>query len=528
MEIRVLGHRLGVRDDDGAPIVISRRQVRELLCVLAIERGALVSAARLAELLWDPEDAHRTRGPKQVIYNARRVLPADRLRSKDGGYRLHLTDADYLDLSEFQQLTDQARSVHGTAPETAVELYRRALDLGGTAPLGDLPQTTGMEPIRQSLLGGLLDAREELAEALLRLHKFREVIDSVTLWLMEHPYSEHLVGLLMLAHYRSGRTAEALRVYREFLTLLGPRAKPGGWLNGVAVQISENRDDDWGPRPVHLATDEHRLTGGIDTTTPSPARVYDVLLGGKDNFAVDHEAAGRLTKRFPFAPQTARVNRAWVIRVVRFLLQAGVRQFIDLGSGLPTLENVHDVAQRKAPGSPVVYVDSDPLVCIYGRALLQQNQKVAMIEANAARPQEILEDPATQRLIDFDQPVAILLATVLHFISDRDDPSAAVRAYVEALPPGGYLAISHCTVPAERAEQAQAQTAPDIWGGSGIHPRDHDVIARYFDGLTLMEPGRLVDAPDWHPELAIDKVEKGLGNYWVGVGRKDTAPLTGA
>ncbi|TDD67151.1 hypothetical protein E1293_38335 [Actinomadura darangshiensis] len=524
MELRILGHRLVVKDDAGTSIVMSRGQVRELLCALAIGSGSVVSTSVLIEQLWEQSGGDPTKGLKQAVYNARQLLPKGRLRTEEGGYRLHLVETDFFDLIEFRRLTDEARAVRDTAPQNAVALYQHALSLWGTPPLGDLPQAVGMEPQRQSLLGELQDAREELAEALLQVNDFREVVTLAARWLFEDPFNEHLRGLLMLAHNSAGRKGEALRTYRDGIALLGSDARPGGWLEGVAAQITENRPStSWKPRPVWLASEAQRQVGGIDTTVPSPARIYDCLLGGKDNFAVDREAATIMAQAYPPTVQVARVNRAFVIRAVRYLAkEAGIRQFIDVGTGLPTMENVHEVARRVGPDARVLYVDHDPIVCAYGRALLATDDNVDLIQADVRHPQDILEHPTTRRLIDVGQPLAILVAAVMHFVPDEDDPRAIVTAYSQALPPGGYLVISHSTIPST-VDQHLARTAKDAWGEgrSGIHPRDHATIARFFDGLTLVEPGRLVDAPDWRPDLASDKVESGLGTWWVGVGRKD-------
>jgi SAM-dependent methyltransferase len=490
----------------------------------------VVSTAALIERLWEPSGGDPAKTLKQAVYDARQLLPKDRLRTEEGGYRLHLVDTDYLDLVEFEQLTDQARAARDAAPQNAVALYRRALSLWGTPPLGDLPQTIGMEPQRQSLLGELQDAQEELAEALLQLDDFREVVTLATRWLDEDPSNEHLRGLLMHALNGAGRKGEALRTYHDGIALLGPDARPGGWLESVAAQIAEDHPGAaWRPRPVWLASEAHRQAGGIDTTVPSSARIYDCLLGGKDNFAVDREAAAIMAQAYPPTVQVARVNRAFVIRAVRYLAEeAGIRQFIDVGTGLPTLENVHEVARQAKPDARVLYVDHDPIVCAYGRALLTTDHDVDLIQADVRHPQDILEHPTTRRLIDFGQPLAILIAAVMHFVPDQDDPQAIVTAYSQALPPGGYLVMSHSTIP-PTVDQHSANTAKNAWGEgrSGIRPRDHAAVARFFDGLALVEPGRLVDAPEWRPDLATGKVESGLGTWWVGVGRKEGPQLSG-
>jgi DNA-binding SARP family transcriptional activator len=528
VELRILGHRLAVRDDSGVPIEISRGQVRELLCALAIDSGSVVSAAALIERLWEDSGGDPAKSLRQAVYNARQLLPADRLLTEPGGYRLQVGDSDYFDLAEFRRLADEARAAVDAVPEAAVGVYQRAMRLWGTPPLGDLPDTIGMEPVRHSLLGALLDVREELAEALLALHRYREVVDSATRWLAEDPFNEHLRGLLMLALAGAGRKGEALRAYREAVALLAPEARPGGWLEGVARQISDNEQfQGWSPRPVWLASAAHQQAGtGIDTTIPSSARVYDCLLGGKDNFAADREAAATLVKNYPQAPRLARLNRGFVIRAVRYLAQAGIRQYIDIGTGLPTMENVHEVARRAIPDARVLYVDYDPIVCVHGRALLTTDDGVALIQADVRDPRGILEHPTTQRVIDFSQPVAILLATVMHFVPDEDDPQAIVTAYTAALPPGGYLVVSHSTFPATLDQHvARTNTTAKVWGRSGMHPRDYATVAGFFDGLALVEPG-LVDAPDWRPSLSADKVEAGMGTWWVGIGRKEGSALT--
>lgn len=524
MELRVLRHRLAATDDLGVPVEISRGQVRGLLCVLAFESNAVVSNTTLIDLLWEEEGGDPARSLKQAVYNARQLLGKDRIRTEGGGYRLDLGEDDYLDLVEFRELTGRARSARDVDPRAAAALYRRALDLWGEPPAGDLQQTIGMKPLRQSLLGGLLDAREEFAEALLELHEFRQVIDSATRWLVDDAYNEHLRGLLMLALSRTGRKGQALRTYRDAIDLLGPHDKPGSWLESIGNQIAENRHNgDWSPRPVWLASEEHRVEGtGIEIALPSPARVYDALLGGKDNFAVDREAAAKMVEEYSDARQVARLNRAFVTRAVRYLAEeAGISQYIDIGTGLPAVENVHEIAQRTRPDARVLYVDNDPMVCAYGRALLRTNKQVDIIQAEVQNPQGILEHSATRRLIDFTQPVAILLAAVLHFVPDEDDPPAIVNTYARALPPGGYLVISHSTPPSNAVPDLHTPGGP--WGRGGINPRDRATIARFFNGLTLVGPGHLVDAPDWRPDLADTKIEPGLDTWWVGVARKDPA-----
>ena len=195
---------------------------------------------------------------------------------------------------------------------------------------------------------------------------------------------------------------------------------------------------------------------GIDTTVPSTARMYDWWLGGHDNFAADRAAALAVSEAAPEAPLMAVENRKFLRRAVRYLVaEARITQFLDIGTGLPTQGNVHQVAQGINPAARVVYVDNDPMVLAHSRALKTGGNTV-VIEADLRESQAILDHPATRKLIDFSQPLAVLLVAVLHFISDDDDPSAIVGAIRDALPPGSHLVLSHVTGDVRRESAAKA------------------------------------------------------------------------
>ncbi len=200
-----------------------------------------------------------------------------------------------------------------------------------------------------------------------------------------------------------------------------------------------------------MGTDDEYWSGGaarIDMTRPHPARRYDYWLGGKDNFQADRDAAEAIAAVFPSIRTAARENRAFMQRAVRFLAaEAGIRQFLDIGTGLPTANNVHDVAQGIAPESRIVYVDNDPLVLTHARALLTSSDEgaTAYIDADVRNPEKILSDPAVQNTLDLSQPVALLLVAILHFIEDDDDPYGIVKRLFSALPAGSYLVLSHAT-----------------------------------------------------------------------------------
>ncbi len=258
---------------------------------------------------------------------------------------------------------------------------------------------------------------------------------------------------------------------------------------------------------------------GIDTTIPSTARMYDFWLGGKDHFAVDRMAALKVSEAAPEIKMMALENRKFLRRAVRYLAaEAGVAQFLDIGTGLPTQGNVHQVAQQVNADARVVYVDNDPMVLAHSRAL-KTGGNTAVIEADLRDPAAILNHHRTLELIDFRQPLAVLLVAVLHFIGEDDDPYAIVGSICEALPPGSYLVISHATggiLSGDSAGKVAEHYKKNVAQGSTL--RDLDEIVRFFTGFELVEPG-LVQVPYWHPD---DPEPPDAGNVWIlgAVGRK--------
>ncbi|MBO4273134.1 SAM-dependent methyltransferase [Microbispora triticiradicis] len=251
----------------------------------------------------------------------------------------------------------------------------------------------------------------------------------------------------------------------------------------------------------------------MDTSKPSIARVYDFFLGGKDNFAIDRQIGEATLKIAPDAPAAGRSNRAFLRRVVRYLAaEAGIRQFLDIGSGLPTQGNVHQVAQAAAPESRVVYVDNDPIVLVHGRALLATNGSTTVIEADIRDPESILNHPGVRDLIDFKQPVALLLFAILHHLNDHEDPHAIAARFRDALPSGSYLALSHFHNPGPSMPEvsAQATTAEKLFNenlGTGRW-RTHDEIVAYFGDMELLEPG-VVPLAEWRPDPG-EPVDRGI------------------
>jgi SAM-dependent methyltransferase len=240
--------------------------------------------------------------------------------------------------------------------------------------------------------------------------------------------------------------------------------------------------------------------GGIDTATPNVARIYDYLLGGKDNFAADREAARQLIEAIPDVAAIARDNRSFLGRVVRYLVtEAGIRQFLDLGGGLPTQANVHELAQGVAPETRVVYVDIDPVVASHGRALLASGDQVGMVLGDLRDPASILHHPDVTRLLDLTRPAAVLCTSTLHFIADEADPHKVIAEYRDHLAPGSCLAISHGTL--EEDPEGEGGKAEGVYrqASSQLHVRPLPEVLRFFDGFELVDPG-LTWITEWRPE----------------------------
>jgi hypothetical protein len=259
----------------------------------------------------------------------------------------------------------------------------------------------------------------------------------------------------------------------------------------------------------------------INTSMVSPARIYDYWLGGKDNFPVDRDAGDAVIEVFPGIKPGVRANRALLGRMVRYLAgEAGIRQFLDIGTGLPTKDNTHEVAQRIAPESRVVYVDNDPIVLVHARALLQGSPQgvTKYVEADLRDPDKILEGAAPT--LDFNQPIAITLLMILMLIHDAEDPYGIVRRLMEAVPSGSYLVISHPAGDVDSGEIAAAyERLRDLMGEPPIL-RSHAEIARFFEGLEMVDPG-LVQLHRWRPdpEDAESVLHYEVPAY-AGVGRK--------
>jgi hypothetical protein len=257
---------------------------------------------------------------------------------------------------------------------------------------------------------------------------------------------------------------------------------------------------------------------GVDPGKASIARVYDYWLGGTHNLLADREAAQAFTALEPNARAIARANRDFMRRAVQFLTGAGIRQFLDIGSGIPTVGNVHEIARAVALGSRVVYVDVDPVAVAHSKAILAGAEDAAVVEADLREPEKVLADPVVRRMIDFGKPVGLLLVAVLHCLSNADDPWGVVATLRDALPSGSYLVVSHASsegMPSgtvESLEKAYQGRVASAQGGL----RSHAEIERFFTGLELVDPG-VVRVPFWRQDSPQD-VPSEPGRFWWLVG----------
>jgi hypothetical protein len=255
----------------------------------------------------------------------------------------------------------------------------------------------------------------------------------------------------------------------------------------------------------------------LETNVPQTARIWNYWLGGKDNFPVDRAVGDQILEAFPAIVENARASRAFLARAVRYLAgEAGIRQFLDIGTGLPTANNTHQVAQAVAPESRIVYVDNDPIVLTHARALLTSTPEgaTAYIDADLRDPDRIMKEAA--RTLDFTQPIAIMLMGILGHIADDDEALSIVRRLVDAVPSGSYLTMNDGSDTSEEVVEAAR-----IWNQSAnptYHLRSPDRIARFFDGLELVEPG-VVSPPRWRPDPSVSGLPAEIDSF-CGVGRK--------
>lgn len=266
---------------------------------------------------------------------------------------------------------------------------------------------------------------------------------------------------------------------------------------------------------------------GIDISVPSVSRIYDYYLGGSHNFEVDRDAARRAMQFMPGLPKIMQANRAFMRRAVRHAVAEGVTQFLDIGSGIPTFGNVHEIARAASPSARVVYVDHDPVAVAHSRAVLADDEHTDVVAADLRGPKDILAAPEVGRLLDLEQPVALLLVAVLHFLEDSDDPYGAVAELRDALAPGSLLILTHASYEGIPLTEEVASGAVGVYRGirSPLVMRGRGQIGDFFDGFEMVEPG-LVSMPDWRPDRPEGEAEGEVPedpysfSGFAGVGRK--------
>jgi hypothetical protein len=273
-------------------------------------------------------------------------------------------------------------------------------------------------------------------------------------------------------------------------------------------------------------TEPEHVLPGVDTTRPSPARLYDYYLGGTHNLPVDREVGDKLKAIVPDLEDGAWANRAFHQRAAGWLAaECGIRQFIDIGSGLPTRSNTHEAVHKIAPAARVVYVDNDPMVALYAERLLARDGTTAVVTADLRDPDTVLLNPDLRALIDFAQPVGLLMTAVMHFVADSSDPWGLVRRYVDATSPGSYLVLSHFT--ADNLPPVFVQATQDTYerATESTHPRTRAEVARFFDGLDLVAPQPAAEPAVsyvgvWGAEDAEAADSEGSRAFYCGVARR--------
>ena len=250
----------------------------------------------------------------------------------------------------------------------------------------------------------------------------------------------------------------------------------------------------------------------LDLTKPNVARMYDYFLDGKDNFPIDRETAEKVAAALPTVAGVARANRAFLQRAVRYAASQGIDQFLDLGAGLPTRGNVHEIAQQINPKSWVVYVDNDPLVLVHGRALLETDGQTRYVQGDVRYPESVLAEPRVRELINFDRPVAVLFVAILHLVNDAENPARIMRSFADAVAPGSYLIFSHAASEEQRNLRVTDAYQPTA---SPMLARSREEVSAILEGFELVEPG-LTALHEWRP----DGGEYVTNAGWAAVARK--------
>lgn len=250
-------------------------------------------------------------------------------------------------------------------------------------------------------------------------------------------------------------------------------------------------------------TDPNRLPSDVDLQKASAARCYDYYLGGSHNFEVDRELARKVEGRVPHVKPLAQDNRAFLRRAVRYCLNQGIRQFLDIGSGIPTVGNVHEIAQELDPESRVLYVDNEPVAVAHSRTILEGNDRADVVQADLTEVDGILGSEQATRLLDLDRPIAVMMVALLHFVPDSADPAEIIRQYHDRMVPGSYLGFSHLTQD-NYAEFTRSLVDLYVDSSNPLTARTHGEVGKLLEDFELVDPG-LVYVPDWRPDTEEDR-----------------------
>nr|WP_281398665.1 SAM-dependent methyltransferase [Saccharopolyspora gloriosae] len=265
------------------------------------------------------------------------------------------------------------------------------------------------------------------------------------------------------------------------------------------------------------------IHGELDLHRPNAARMYDYFLGGTQNFPADRKAAEQQLTLLPATRVGVRENRAFLRRVVRYCAERGIRQFLDLGSGIPTAGNVHEVAHQGRPDAVIAYVDHEPVAVAHARRLLHGEERVTVTQADLSHPADVLDAPGVTRLLDFDQPIAVLALSVLHFVSDEADPAGVLAAYQRACAPGSVLAVSHASGAGLSATQVVEGLRIYDQTPTPLSLRPAEQARELLTGWSLIPPG-VVPVVEWRPDFDVsEEVRSAVGNGWAAVGVKPSA-----
>lgn len=481
MRVTVL-RRAEITNGTGHPIQIPQRKMRHLIAILALA-ATPVPPARLQQLLWDDDGREMGSALTTLISRLRPLIP---LTKTSDGYGLDLGDEATTDLDEFRALTDEARDlIEGDLPK-ACRLYQRAVGLWANPLLPDLPDTAAMDVIRIGLADELRDAQAALIATRLALgHHDSELVHEIRTLLETDPLNEHLWAQLVLALYRAGRKADALAAYDDAHTtlLIETGTEPSNELLIMRDRVGRNDPAlDWqphrtwsGPRP------SDRVKDG-----PSVARLHALMLGSKDPLAADIKAAQQVTVHSGDMREIAEDYREFRDRAITYLAEAGVRQFLDLGCGLPVGTPLHEIAQAVIPDATVVYVDWDPVVRTHRQAL-PAGPGTLFVEHDVRDAAGLLGLPQVKRLLNLAEPCAVICQAILQY---TEDPAAVLAPYVDAIAAGSYVLISHTSLDGVTDDllatirQVMAQTP-----GPPLTPRTPAEIAALFEGLDVVDPG---------------------------------------